>query len=337
MEAKVKASEEKLYGCVTACMKACFPDLKLRIGAEIVWASRDFLKSVSPFFAAMLAESSVMQEATTGQVDLPTADIEVVRSLLCLLYTSGAALAELALPLPTFIDVLAQAAEWECCDLVEKLLIDLKARIHAADGDTAARILKLVSVHASVSHLTGWSKLLKAAIERFAETRVGNLAALQELPAEIFVQVLACDNLDTGDNEAAVLVSIVEWSQASGLEQLPKLLELVRFPFIRFSALSKEERDALAFANTFAAEQIQLLIGEATNLQMQKGAKERCETRGTKRLRMVDDSDASDEDSCCEEEEHLEGRLRKRRKSSGIPTLNPRELGKVLVGSLCPS
>jgi len=337
MEVKIKTGEEKLHGCVTACMKACFPDLKLCIGSDIVWANRDFLTSVSPVFAAMLASDSVYQEATTGQVDLPTADIEVVRTILCLLYTSGAALVELALPLPTFIDVLAQAAEWQCCELVEKLLIDLKARIHAADGDTAARILKLVSVHASVSHLTGWSKLLKAAIERFAETREGNLAALQELPADIFVQVLASDSLDTADNEASVLRCAVLWSQAQGLEQLPKLLELVRFPFIRFGTLKKEEREALALANAHAAEQVHQLIGEATSLQMQKGAKDKSDSRGIKRQRNADESDMSDEESGCEEEEQVEGRLRKRRKSSGIPTLNPRELGKVLIGSLCPA
>jgi hypothetical protein len=336
MEARAKASEESLHSCVTACMKACFPDLKLCIGSDIVWANKDFLMSVSPFFAAMLAEDSVMQEATTGQVVLPTADIAVVRTLLCLMYTSGAALAELALPLPTFIDVLAQAAEWECCELVEKLLMDLRARIHAADGDTAGRILKLVSVHARVSNLTSWSKLLKAAIERFAETRAGNLAALQELPEDIFCQVLACDSLDTGDNEAAVLRCVVAWAQSHGLEQLGKLLDLVRFPLIRFPALTKEEREALEMAGLHAAEQVEHLMGEATSKQMQKGDMERSDSRGVKRPRNTDESDVSDEESACEEGLDGENNL-KRRKGSGIPSLNARELGKfMLFGSVRP-
>lgn len=340
LETKVKSCDDKLHGCVTACMKACFPDLKLCIGPEIVWANRDFLTSVSPFFAAMLAPDSVMQEAATGQVDLKTAaSLDVVRTLLCLLYTSGAALVELALPLSTFIDVLAQAAEWQCTELVEKLLMELKARIHAADGDTAFRILRLVSVHASTSHVSGWNKLLKLAIERFAETRNGNLADLHELSLDILSQVLACDNLDIGDNEASVLRCVVVWSEKNGFDQLSNLLSFVRFPLIRFPTLSKEERDALALANLHAGEQVQQLLGEATSLQLQKGSKERpTESRGTKRQRNADESDGdmSDEESGCEEEEQVETRLRKRRRSSGIPALTQRELGKVLLGSFCP-
>jgi len=255
--------------------------------------------------------------ASTGQVELPTADASVVRALVCLLSSNFAALDQLKLPLPVIIAVLAQAAEWECSSLVKALLCRAGQIIDVADGETSVQFLKLVSTHAAATGKLEWSSVLDRVVTRVAETREGDLTSLEHLPFETLTRVLSNDALDTADKEGCVLVFVTGWAKKHGMDHLPALLELVRFPHLRLTSLDAHESAAMSFAAEHADQVLRRLLGEAVRLQVNP--------QGGKRKRQEDTDVPSEE--CL--------RAQKRRRSSEIPELSNEQLAEVLCGYLC--
>lgn len=295
--------------CAAGCAAACFPDLEIHVGDERILANRDALVRASPFFATMLKSGGEMQEAATGQVRFPTADAQVVRRLLSLIYSKGHALSALSMTVSEQIDVLAQAAEWQCDDTVSALRDPLPQQLATAGLHTSLRVLKLASLqYEASSSQWRWATSRQTAIDRVAETCSGDLGVLSDLPLSCLESVLRSDRLDTVDDEGRVLRFVAEWVQKDEerLHHLPGLLKCVRFPFIRLLSLSDEEKVAMRFVHDHAGEQLQKHINEAADVQV--GAKRVGHEPG--------------------------GPVRKRHCCRALPEFDATKLGRVLCQSL---
>jgi len=112
---KLQASTLKLQACGFGCAAAFFPDMEVCVGDATIPVNREMLVRSSPFFSTMLKNDGEMREATSKQITFPAADVQVVRQLLSLIYSSGVALDALKLSLSELMDLLAQAAEWLRC------------------------------------------------------------------------------------------------------------------------------------------------------------------------------------------------------------------------------
>merc|ERR1712151_415035 len=113
-------------------------------------------------------------------ITCPTADAQVVRRLLALIYSSTVALKALNLSLSELIDVLAQAAEWQCEGVVTALVTSLEQRLQCADVSLSIRVLQLASVRSDASNQK-WNTLFNLAAERVAETCNGDFKILHDL------------------------------------------------------------------------------------------------------------------------------------------------------------
>jgi len=81
-----KKQSRQLAACVEGCVAAFSPDVDLHVGKDHLPASGEILVAKSPMFKAMLKDESPMKEAVTRQVELPAADVETIRALICLLH-----------------------------------------------------------------------------------------------------------------------------------------------------------------------------------------------------------------------------------------------------------
>lgn len=296
--------KDKLTSRIT---QSFFPDVRLQVEEEQIDANKEVIGSISPFFRRMLDEGAAMQEAAAGVVQLPTSSTGTVRSMLALMYTDGEALCNLKLASTELVDLIAQAAEWDCQFIVKKLAQKLKIEIPSLCAEVAVQFLKLVSLHAAATRKQPWIELLDPLVERVAETRQGDLSTLLDLSMDTLKLVLKSDKLDTGDDEINVLKFSVKWSKQHGTEKLPELIAAVRFPQLNILQLRPDGKAALHFARQHAEAKLKTLLGEATSIQL-----------GVKR--------AAD---FAEDPEAMQ-RAQKRQRSSGCVQLKPDELGEML-------
>eukprot|EP00746_Dinoflagellata_sp_MGD_P012401 gnl/MRDRNA2_/MRDRNA2_126439_c0_seq1.p1 gnl/MRDRNA2_/MRDRNA2_126439_c0~~gnl/MRDRNA2_/MRDRNA2_126439_c0_seq1.p1 ORF type:complete len:383 (-),score=62.34 gnl/MRDRNA2_/MRDRNA2_126439_c0_seq1:322-1470(-) len=304
--------EQKLDMCIKGCIAAFSPDVDLHIGSDHLPVSGKILTAKSPVFEAMLKEGSPMKEAATRRVELPKADAETVRALLCQLLTDGACLDALGLNAESLLNILSLAAEWQCTEIQELLIKNSWPGLKNANQRVALACLKVSSAHASSTAAKEWSKLQALSAARVAETCSGNLESLIPCSFEAVSAVLACNELDTSDREGCVLKFVAEWVQTHGNTKLASLLELVRFPLLRLTSLNAEEKDAMQYFSEHAGPQLRRLIGEASMLQS-----------GRKRPREESEDSAA-----------YERRATKRVCSGDLPTLSEEDLGGVICGVL---
>lgn len=205
---------------------------------------------------------------------------------------------------------MAQAAEWQCKDLVELLIGKVRPELKNVSHSVALAFLRVSSVHAASTQSEEWAKLLTMCAARVAETCAGDLDSLLPCSFEAVSRVLACNQLDTKEKEGGVLQFVAKWALTHGNTELAKLLELVRFPLLHLTSLDAGEKEALRYFSENAGVQLQRLIGEAILLQT-----------GRKRPR-----------EGTEDAEAYERRAKKRVGSGSIPTLSEEELGLVTCG-----
>lgn len=288
-------------------------------------ANRESLSAKSPFFAAMLRTDTPMQEVASGRVMLPTGSVHAVKSLVGLMHSNAddamVDLMDRNLSPEQFLEVLTQAHEWQCMDIVKKLLGKVEGKLRNADVSMAAPFLKLASYHVEDQDRKvrkAWLSILDLAADRFAKTCAGSLASLEQLPFAALQPILIRNSLDTGDNEGQVLVMVAKWMHSHGADKIPDLLEYVRFPLLRLASLDGEEKAALRSLREQAGPQVQRLLGEALALQTRR-----------KRPR-----EADEEASHREESSEKKRRATPRRGGAGIPVLNEEELGRVLCEAI---
>eukprot|EP00928_Gymnodinium_smaydae_P032670 TRINITY_DN23598_c0_g1_i1.p1 TRINITY_DN23598_c0_g1~~TRINITY_DN23598_c0_g1_i1.p1 ORF type:complete len:613 (-),score=94.70 TRINITY_DN23598_c0_g1_i1:235-2073(-) len=290
-EAKLDNERKRCDSLAAGMVKATFPNTELCIGSTRIAVNREELSKKSPFFATMLRSDVPMQEAASGQVMLPASKVEAVRALLCLMHSNAddAVLEQLGQKLSAdqLLDVLAQADEWQCVDVAQRLLVVAKGKLQHAHVSTTLAFLKIASLHvneADPALQKAWLTILDAASKKLAQSCEGLWDELEHLPFEAMHRVLKQNALDTGGNEARLLITLAKWLNAHGDDHIPALLECVRFPLMRLAALSDDEKTALGTLREKAGSQIQRLIGEAIALQMS-------------RKRKRDRDDSSDEES----------------------------------------
>merc|ERR1711879_322438 len=95
----------------------------------------------------MLKDGSLMKEATSRCVELPASDADTVRALLCLLHTDGACLDTLGLSQDGLLNVVSQAAEWHCLDVVEALIENVQPKISDVSHSVALVYLQVAALH----------------------------------------------------------------------------------------------------------------------------------------------------------------------------------------------
>jgi len=310
MEARADTSDKRLKVSLARFMATQFPDVELIVGDSSIPANKASLASASPFFDAMLKEQMGMQEASTGKVTLPSSNPTTVRQLLFLLNADACpeAFDALNCTLAELVELLAQAAEWQCKSLTQELL-NMICKANALDGKTLIRCFNVVCLHASSSADAMWAATKPQIVKLVATNVGGNLNLLEDLPFEGLKLVLQSNSLDVGEGEANVLLFVVSWVQRHNSEHLAELLQTVRFPYINLATLSPELRGALRFASVRAGTTLRMLLGQATSHQL-----------GSPRAVSSQDEDGN-------------LRARKRHKGQPMPTLNPEQLGNLLCGN----
>lgn len=311
-----------LNSCVSACNALVFSETSLQLADHaVVPVSEDALTSKSPVFKAMLAQRKdglQMQEASSGTVRLEHASLLAVKSIVSLLHTDGRSLKELHLSAADMLDVVAQAAEWQCTSLLPPLLAALAKQVFTANACVAAKVLKTVNTHKSteVTCQKFWKLCEKNAVARLAN--LGDFTTLQELPFQGVLQIMKSNDLDTDKSESKVLQLAVQWVKTSGqTDKMTDLIKEVRFPLIPAARLSKEHQADLSFIRECGAgDVLEQLQGEAIHVQLQRKRKSKITGHAF---------DADDDGA--------KRRVKARKNSGEVPQLSHAELAKLAMAS----
>merc|ERR1712032_1498332 len=111
-----------------------------------------------------------MQEASSGSVRLEHANVAAIKAMVSLLHTDGRSLKEFRLSASDLLDVVMQAAEWQCTSMLPPLLVELAQQIRTTDASVAAHVLQIAAKHKTAGgmreHARLWQQSEDAAIDR---------------------------------------------------------------------------------------------------------------------------------------------------------------------------